>query len=242
MQKAVNAAHSGDWILIWPGVYHEKSTQWPTAGVWIGTPGLHIRGMNRNSVIIDGSNGTAAHPCPAAASAQDLTARDGIVVSKASGVTIDNLTVCDYLAGPTGHGNEIWWNGGDGSGTIGLGAYSGSYLTATSMYGPKNVHSPNLAQYGIFVSNASGPGTITRSYASNMADAAYYVGACQRLCNTTLAHDTGVNSALGYSGTNAGGRLVITESTFERNRTGLAPNSLNNSDAFRDQFLHHHQQ
>ncbi len=231
VQAAVNAARPGDWILIWPGVYHEKSTQWPTAGVWISKPDLHIRGMNRNSVIIDGSNGSAAHPCPSAAAKQDFTPRDGIVVWKASGVTLQNLTVCDYLTGPSGHGNEIWWNGGDGSGKIGLGAYFGSYLTATSMYGPKDVHSPNLAQYGLFVSNASGPGKITRSYASNMADAAYYVGACQRRCNTILDRDTGVNSALGYSGTNAGGRLLITKSTFALNRTGLAPNSLNNDDA-----------
>src|SRR5262249_50825477 len=28
VQSAVNAASSGDWILIWPGVYHEKSTRW----------------------------------------------------------------------------------------------------------------------------------------------------------------------------------------------------------------------
>jgi hypothetical protein len=56
------------------------------------------------------------------------------------------------------------------------------------MYGP-SVSAPHLAQYGIFASNARGPGLITRSYASNMADAAYYVGACQRECNTLLAFD-----------------------------------------------------
>ena len=64
VQAAVNAAHPGDWVLINPGVYHEKSTQWPTAGVWITTPGIHIRGLDRNKVIIDGSNGSAKHPCP----------------------------------------------------------------------------------------------------------------------------------------------------------------------------------
>ena len=42
VQAAVNAARPGDWILIWPGVYHEKSKQWPTAGVWIAKPDLHI--------------------------------------------------------------------------------------------------------------------------------------------------------------------------------------------------------
>ena len=187
--------------------------------------------MDRNRVIIDGSNGTAAHPCPSAAAQQDFTPRDGIVVSKTSGVTIQNLTVCDYLAGDGDHGNEIWWNGGDGTGTIGLGAYSGSYLTATSEWAPAKVNSPQLAQYGIFVSNSTGPGLITNSYASNMADAAYYVGGCRRICNMTLANDTGVNSALGYSGTNAGGQLIIKNSLFRDNRAGIAPNSENNDDA-----------
>jgi hypothetical protein len=231
VQAAVDAAQPGDWILIYPGVYHEKSRQWPTAGVWIQKPNLHIRGLDRNRVIIDGSNGTAAHPCPSAAAQQDFTPRDGIVVSKVSGVTIQNLTACDYLARDGDHGNEIWWNGGDGTGTIGLGAYSGSYLTATSQWAPAQVAMGQSAQYGIFVSNSSGPGLITNSYASNMSDAAYYVGACRQVCNMTLANDTGVNSDLGYSGTNAGGQLVIKNSVFRNNRAGIAPNSENNDDA-----------
>ena len=231
VQGAVDVARSGDWILIYPGVYHEKSRQWPTAGVWIQKPNLHIRGLDRNRVIIDGSNGTAAQPCPSAAAQQDFTPRDGIVASKVSGVTIQNLTVCDYLAGSGDHGDEIWWNGGDGTGTINLGSYSGSYLTATSEYAPAKADSPQLAQYGIFVSNSRGPGLITNSYASNMADAAYYVGACRQVCDTTLANDTGVNSGLGYSGTNAGGQLVIKNSVFRLNRAGIAPNSENNDDA-----------
>jgi hypothetical protein len=64
-----------------------------------------------------------------------------------------------------------------------------------------------------------------------MADAAYYVGACGRICDTTLANDTGVNSDLGYSGTNSGGQLVIKNSLFRNNRAGIAPNSENNDDA-----------
>src|SRR5260370_18867212 len=105
VQGAVDAARPGDWILIYPGVYHEKSKQWPTAGVWIQKPNLHIRGLDRNRVIIDGSKGTAAHPCPSAAAQQDFTPRDGIVGSKASGVTIQNLTACDYLPGDGHHRN-----------------------------------------------------------------------------------------------------------------------------------------
>ncbi len=231
VQGAVDAARPGDWILIYPGVYHEKSAQWPTAGVWIDKPDLHIRGLDRNRVIIDGSNGTAAHPCPSAAAEQDFTPRDGIVVFKASRVTIQNLTVCDYLSGPSGHGNQIWWDGGDGSGTIGIGSFSGSYLTATSQFAPVSLSSPDLAQYGIFAGNSRGPGLITHSYASNMADGAFYVGACRQVCDTTLAYDTGVNSALGYTGTNSGGRLVVKNSVFEFNHAGVVPNSRNNDDA-----------
>jgi hypothetical protein len=230
VQGAVDAAQPGDWILIYPGVYHEKSAQWPTAGIWIDKPDLHIRGLNRDRVIIDGSNGTAAHPCPSAASEQDFTARDGIVVWKASGVTIQNLTVCDYLSGATGHGNEIWWDGGYGTGKIGMGSFSGSYLTATSEYAPAT-GLQGLAQYGIFADNSRGPGRITRSYASNMADSSFYVGACLQVCDTTLAYDTAVNSALGYSGTNSGGRLVIRDSVFMLNHAGIVPNSENSHDA-----------
>src|SRR5262252_2379757 len=52
-------------------------------GVWIQKPSLHIRGLNRNGVIIDGSNGTAGKPCPSAPALQDTNGgagRDGIVV------------------------------------------------------------------------------------------------------------------------------------------------------------------
>jgi len=232
VQEAVNVAKPGDWVLIWPGVYHENTPKWH-AGVWVGTAGIHIRGLGRNSVIIDGSNGTAQHPCPSSPSLQNYAPRNGIEVV-ASGVSVENLTVCDYLGLNGKAGNEIWWNGGDGSGKVGMAGFSGSYLTATALYHPKFVKaspvSPHFAQYGIFVSNASG-GRITNSYASNMADAAYYVGACQQVCDTVLARDVGANSALGYSGTNAGGRLTIRDSVFAGNRTGLAPNSLNNDDA-----------
>ncbi len=223
--RAVKSAKPGDWILVWPGVYHEKATD--SAGVYITTPNIHLRGLDRNLVIVDGSNGTAAQPCPSDAASQDLTARNGIEVFKADGVSIENLTVCNYLANG-GKGNEIWWNGGDGSGQVGMGAYSGDYITATSMF-YDNPNGP-MAMYGIFVSNASGPGTISHAYSSNMGDSAYYVGACPD-CNATLSHVRAQNSALGYSGTNAGGHLIIEDSEWDLNKTGIVPNSLNNDDA-----------
>ncbi len=159
VQSAVNAAHPGDWILIWPGIYHERDAQ-HHAGVWITTPGLHIRGMSRAGVVIDGSKETSKQPCPAARRLQDFTPRDGIVVWNANNVTIENLTVCDYLSGAGAKdGNEIWWNGGDGSGRIGMHRFTGSYLTATSMFHPTDIANKHLAQFGIYIGNTAGPGS-----------------------------------------------------------------------------------
>jgi hypothetical protein len=231
VQSAVDAAHPGDWILIWPGIYHEKDAR-HHAGVLITTPDLHIRGMSRSGVVIDGSRETGKRTCPSAQRLQDFTPRDGIEVWDASNVTIENLTVCDYLSGAgASDGNEIWWNGGDGSGRIGMHGFYGSYLTATSMFHPADIDNKHLAQFGIYIGNTAGPGQITHSYASNMAAGAFYIGACQRSCSAVLANDEGTSSALGYLGTNSGGRIIIKDSVFSSNRTGMAPSSLNNDDA-----------
>src|SRR5215467_8139410 len=53
IQSAVNAARPGDWVLIAPGVYHEQGSA--EAGVLIRTPGVHLRGLDRNGVIVDGT-------------------------------------------------------------------------------------------------------------------------------------------------------------------------------------------
>src|SRR5712691_6051358 len=72
VQSAVNAAKSGDWILVWPAVYHEKGTA--DAGVYISKPGVHLRGMNRNRVVLDGTNPGASQPCSSNPVVQDLNA------------------------------------------------------------------------------------------------------------------------------------------------------------------------
>jgi len=232
IQSAVHAAKPRDWVLIAPGDYHEQgvSGAGEPAGVLIRTSRLHLRGMNRNSVIVDGTK-PGSPPCSRAASDQERTTdgRNGIEVFKASGVYIENLTVCNYLTGPNGgEGNEIWWNGGDGSGKIGMGPWRGNYITATSTYS-NGVNTP-FADYGIFVSNSRGPGVVDHSYASGMGDAGYYVGACPD-CNAVITHAHAQHNALGFSGTNAGGHLVIEHSEFDHNKTGPTSDSENNGDA-----------
>src|SRR3954451_7442738 len=161
IQSAVDKDHVGDWILVAPGDYKET--------VRIRKDNIHLRGMSRNGVIVDGTK--SGPPCSSKASDQDFNRGDegnGIVVEKADSVYIENLTACNFL----GEGNQIWWNGGDGSGKIAMGAYYGSYLSATTTYYKA---SDPAATYGIFVSNARGSGKITRTYASNMNDASYYI-------------------------------------------------------------------
>ena len=139
IQAAVNAAKSGDWILVAPGDYHEtadaatnarKASRWRLrrgADHHVGDPppgdepqhrhrGRHRPAPPRSRAARIPRSRTSASSAP---NSQPY-GRNGIVVWKANDVSIDNLTVCNFLGGAGDAGNEIWWNGGDGSGRIGL--------------------------------------------------------------------------------------------------------------------------
>ena len=82
----------GDLVLVSPGVYHEEVT--------IATNGIVLRGVNRNTTILDG----------------DFNASNGVKVLGADGVAIENLTTRNYTE------NGLFWNGVLG--------YRVSYVTA----------------------------------------------------------------------------------------------------------------
>ena len=236
IQAAVNASRPGDWILIGPGDYKTTSSRMPRgrstlpAGVLISTPNIRLRGMNRNTVIVDGTR-PGSPRCSSSQSAQNLgpashgsrLGLNGILVWKADNVWVQNLTACNFLSGSGDAGNEIWFNGGAGSGKIGGWGYNGSYLTTTNTF-----YMPNhtAAQYGIFSSNWSG-GTWSQTYASNFSDSGYYIGGCQQQCDQTITHAHAQFNALGYSGTNSGGRLVVENSEFDHNQDGFDTDSEN---------------
>ncbi len=234
IQDAVNHAHSGDWILVAPGDYHETNdiTNPPSGtnlreggfgGVVITTAGVHLRGMNRNSVVVDGTK-TGAPKCSTSPSDQWTTSpgRNGIVIYRANNVSVENLTVCNFLSGSGDSGNGIWWNGGGGSGLIGLHGYTGAYLTVTDT---AFIGEATAGTYGVFSSNAQGPAKWTTIYASNQNDSGMYVGACRQVCAITINHAWMENNALGYSGTNSGGAIVIKNSLFDKNEDGLDTNT-----------------
>ena len=256
IQAAVDAARPGDWILIGPGDYKTRASSihaprghraFP-AGVVITTRDLHIRGMNRNRVIVDGTRphsavcsrrasaqnfglrtGAAAHGYEGwAATADRRSGENGLLVYRANHVSIENLTVCNFLGGARQAGNEVWWNGYPENGRPGGHGFRGAYLTATSTYlkGKSAAGEFSAAQYGLFTSNWTG-GTWNQVYASNFNDSGFYIGACKQYCDQTVDHAHGQYNALGYSGSNSGGRLVVERSEFDHNEDGFDTNSQN---------------
>jgi hypothetical protein len=199
IQSAVNAARSGDWVLIAPGTY--------TGPVKVTTDNLYIRGLDRNKVIVDGKHKRGVN---------------GIEVLKADNVYVENLTVRNFDRDKRDgeNGNQIWWNGGDGSGKIGAHGWYGQYLTTydTGLIGG----------YGLFASN-SVTGSLRHVYASGFNDSGLYIGAC-RDCKAKVSDALVERNALGYSGTNSGGNIVVEKSVFRNNSNGVGPNSLNNDD------------
>jgi hypothetical protein len=127
--------------------------------------------------------------------------RDNAIVVHADGVALRNLSARNFLK------NGFYWNGVQG--------FSGSYLTVWNVLG-----------YGIYAEGST-DGLIERDYVSGAADAAYYVGECDP-CRTTLKNLVARLSAVGYSGTNASGPLVVRDSLWDRNGAGILPNSYAN--------------
>jgi hypothetical protein len=142
IQGAVNATHKGDWVLIAPGTYAEQ--------VFIGKThqGIHVRGMNRNTVVLDGEHKPG----------------DGILIEKANNVWVENLTAHDYDGTAA-----IWWTGGTESKKQNVHGWFGKYLTA--------YQTDQGGGYGIFTQNEH-EGWWEHVYSSGFNDSGLYIGAC----------------------------------------------------------------
>ena len=109
IQEAVNEVkRKGTWVLIEPGVYNEE----------VKVKGkerddLYIRGMDRNTVILDGT-GLAN---PKGSNGIEIGETNGNKAELVDDVTVENLTVRNFEQEPSGPGgNAVWWSGGNESG------------------------------------------------------------------------------------------------------------------------------
>lgn len=212
IRDALAAAHDGDWILVAPGDYHEGTGS--TDAVTVSTAGVHIRGMVRDTTVVDGDlpSATPCDPDPAHADlGPDAQGRNGIHVL-ADDVSVQNLTVCNFL-GSGGTGRQVTF---DADGGTRLHGFEADYVTATSsIVGP-----PYAADYGFFVTGTDGPGSITHSSAANAADSGFHIGACAD-CDTVFSDVDAEHNGIGFTAIDAGGRLVLQHSLVTDNSEGI---------------------
>jgi plastocyanin len=129
----------------------------------------------------------------------ELMLPNAIHVIEADGVVVENLTTRHYRV------NGVYWSGVQG--------YRGSYLTAYAN-----------GDYGIYAFNSTW-GRIEHSYASGHPDSGFYIGECYP-CHAVITDVLAEGNAIGYSGTNAGGDLLIVNSEWSDNMGGIVPNTL----------------
>ncbi|MGH7819661.1 MAG: right-handed parallel beta-helix repeat-containing protein [Candidatus Binatia bacterium] len=127
---------------------------------------------------------------------------DGSVIHR--NITFENMTGKKYRS------HSFFW--------VNVEGYSGRYLTGYNNQG-----------YGVYAFESAGdplqPSEIRNSYASGNADSGFYIGGCNP-CNAVIDTVWSEGNALGYSGTNAGGNLVLQNSEWNNNIAGIVPNTL----------------
>ena len=150
--------------------------------VRVTTPDITIRGVDRNTTVLDGESRLG-----------------NAFIVNADNVIIENMTAHHYV------GNGFFWQFVHG--------YRGSYLTAW-----------DNGDYGIYAFGSTF-GEFDHDYASGSPDSGFYIGQCFP-CDAVITNVHAEWNALGYSGTNAGGNLVIQDSEWDENGAGILPNTL----------------
>lgn len=181
----MNHARPGDLVLISPGTYHESVTS-PVAD-------LDLRGLDRNTVILDGGD----------------TLANGITVG-ADGDVVENLTVRHYAI------NGVLFTKAAYAGST---ARAGAPASVLQGYRASYVTTYDNGLYGVYAFAARG-GQIDHTYASGQPDSGIYIGQCSP-CEALVTASVARGNRVGFEGANASGKLTVTDSTFTGNRAGL---------------------
>lgn len=133
---------------------------------------------------------------------------NGITITT-DGVVVENLTVRNY------QGNGVYWTSTDIDNPIH--GYRGSYI---------NAH--HIGVYALYARNAE-YGRFEYCYTHGSADAGFYIGESQP-AHAVITDCIAEYNAMGYSGTNAGGDLVLKDSIWRNNMVGIVPNTLDSQE------------
>lgn len=191
IQEVVDSARRGDMVLVAPGTYHEE--------VVIDTPGVTLRGEDRNTVVLDGES----------------VLNNGVFVS-ADGVSVENLTVHHYGV------NGVVFSGVSEQGDISpLDGFRMAYLTAydNGLYGLYAFQASNGVIEHSYASGHPDSGIYVGQCGRPEGGGADLVP-----CNVVVRDVIAEYNAVGYEGTNSSQVWVI-ESVFRNNRVGITPNS-----------------
>jgi nitrous oxidase accessory protein NosD len=194
IQSAADDAVEGDTILVEPGTYNEA--------VVIDTPGVTLRGTDRNAVVLDGA---------------DLDA-SGITVI-APDVTVANLTVRRFQQNGVLVTGFVEDGQGIGRGSDGYETLDPDANPPLQGFAVRYVTASNNGLYGIYAFDSQ-DGVIEDNYASGHPDSGVYVGQCQE-CDIVVRDNVLERNAVGYEQANASDSVVVVRNRLVGNRVGL---------------------
>lgn len=194
IQEAVDVVAEGGLVLVSPGTYEEQ--------VLVDTPGVTVRGLDRNGTVVDGGG-----------------VRPYGVVAVADGVSIENLTVTGatfYGVLVTGLHDE---NGPTAHGVDRYSTLDPERFPPVERFSIDHVTAYNNGLYGLYAFDARS-GVIRDSYASGSADSGIYVGQCED-CDILVTGNVAENNAVGFENANASDSVWVVGNRFSGNRVGM---------------------
>lgn len=194
--QAVTRVKEGGLVLISPGLYRES--------VRVAVPGVTLRGLDRNTVVLDGEG----------------TRPDGVVVT-APGVSVENLTVTRYaFNGVLVTGMTDGSGAGLGRGSTGYKPLDPARFPLLDGFAVRYVTASNNGLYGIYAFDAKN-GVIERNHASGGSDSGIYLGQCKP-CNTVIRDNVAEHNAVGLENANASKGVYVLGNRLTGNRVGLS--------------------